>query len=118
MTPTAASIADHGPSFTLGVEEEYLVVELDSGDLIDEAPAELFAECERRLGAQVSPEFLQCQIEVGTRVASDLQTIRDELVMLRGTVAEITRSFGFGIIAASTHPFAQPRAQKRTGKER
>lgn len=118
MTPTAASIADHGPSFTLGVEEEYLVVELDSGDLIDEAPAELFAECERRLGAQVSPEFLQCQIEVGTRVASDLQTIRDELVMLRGTVAEITRSFGFGIIAASTHPFAQPRAQKRTVKER
>jgi carboxylate-amine ligase len=118
VTPTAASIADHGPSFTLGVEEEYLVVELDSGDLIDEAPAELFAECERRLGAQVSPEFLQCQIEVGTRVASDLQTIRDELVMLRGTVAEITRSFGFGIIAASTHPFAQPRAQKRTVKER
>ena len=118
MTPTTASIADHGPSFTLGVEEEYLVVELDSGDLIDEAPAELFAECERRLGAQVSPEFLQCQIEVGTRVASDLQTIRDELVMLRGTVAEITRSFGFGIIAASTHPFAQPRAQKRTVKER
>lgn len=107
-----------GPSFTLGVEEEYLVVEIDGGNLIDEAPVEMFEALERRLGVQVSPEFLQCQVEVGTRVASDLRTVRDELAMLRGTVAEITKTFGFGIIAASTHPFGEARAQKRTVKER
>ncbi|MDP3525006.1 MAG: carboxylate-amine ligase, partial [Hoeflea sp.] len=55
------------PSFTLGVEEEYLLVDRDSLDLVA-APESLMAQCVEELEGQVSPEFLQCQIEVGTSV--------------------------------------------------
>jgi carboxylate-amine ligase len=53
--------------YTLGIEEEYLLVDLETGALA-EAPAELMEACAAKLESQVSPEFLQCQIEIGTRV--------------------------------------------------
>ena len=56
------------PSFTVGIEEEYLVVDPESRDLIHEAPPGLISRCQELLGDQISPEFLQSQIEVGTRV--------------------------------------------------
>ena len=56
------------PAFTLGIEEEYLLVDRASRDLVREPPPELLAECEALLQSQVMPEFLRSQIEVGTRV--------------------------------------------------
>ncbi len=56
------------PPFTIGIEEEYLLVDPETRDLAIDVPAALMAECERRLEEQVSPEFLQSQIEIGTRV--------------------------------------------------
>ena len=74
------------PSFTLGIEEEYLLVDKDSRDLAQEPPPALLAKCEEALldyGGQVSPEFLRSQIEVGTSVCHTMQEARDELVRLR-----------------------------------
>ena len=93
------------PAFTIGVEEEYYIVDAATGDLVPEAPVGLLAECERRLPGQVSPEFLQTQIEVGTRVCVDLAEVRAELVRLRGEIAEAADKRGLAIVAASTHPF-------------
>ena len=56
------------PSFSVGIEEEYMVVDRRTRNLIREAPAGLMDECIAALGERVSPEFLQCQIEVGTPV--------------------------------------------------
>jgi carboxylate-amine ligase len=106
------------PSFTIGIEEEYLLVDRESRDLIRDLPPEMFPECERRLQQQVTPEFLQSQIEVGTRVATKVADARSELAQLRGTVAEVAAQCGLAIIAASTHPFANWDTQKRTQKER
>ena len=58
------------PSFTVGIEEEYLLVDRDSRDLASDPPPTLLTECEKRLESQVSPELLRSQIEVGTRVWS------------------------------------------------
>ena len=55
------------PSFTLGVEEEYLLVDSESLDLAA-APESLMRDCAAELGDKVSPEFLQCQIEIGTGI--------------------------------------------------
>ena len=54
------------PSFTLGIEEEYLLVNKDTRDLAQEPPPALLAKCEEALRGQVSPEFLRSQIEVGS----------------------------------------------------
>ena len=106
------------PSFTVGIEEEYLLVDARTRDLIREAPPEMLAECEALLEGQVTPEFLQCQIEVGTRVCATIGEARSDLARLRGTVAAVARSHGLRLIAASTHPFATWGEQKRTDKER
>ena len=55
------------PSFTLGIEEEYLVVDRETRDLVAEPGEAFFEAASDALGAQVTPEFLQCQVEVGTK---------------------------------------------------
>jgi glutamate---cysteine ligase / carboxylate-amine ligase len=106
------------PSFTIGIEEEYLLVDRTTRDLAQEQPTALLAKCEEALRGQVSPEFLRSQIEVGTRVCASMQEARDQLVHLRGTVGRIAGEFGLTPIAASTHPFAQWQSQHHTDKER
>ena len=105
------------PDFTLGIEEEYLLVDADSLDLIDASEA-LMADCVAALEGQVSPEFLQCQIEVGTKVCADIGTARDDLRRLRATVARCAQSHGCAPIAVSCHPFARWQNQHHTDKSR
>ena len=108
----------HEPSFTLGVEEEYLLVDKTTGDLIRETPDGLMQTCSAALAGRVSPEFLQCQIEVGTKVCQSIGEIRDELRQLRATIASVANDFGLAPIAASTHPFADWADQQHTEKDR
>ncbi len=106
------------PSFTVGIEEEYLLVDRKTRDLVYDAPESVMAECERRLQGRVSPEFLQCQIEVGTSKCDTIKQAAAEIRDLRRTVAEVAGEHGLAPIAASTHPFAAWDAQKHTDKER
>ncbi len=105
------------PAFSLGVEEEYLLVDLESLDLA-RAPDGLMQACAAELEGQVSPEFLQCQIEIGSGVCTDISQARDDLRRLRSTVARHARSFGLAPISAACHPFADWKQQHHTDKER
>lgn len=107
----------HQPSFTLGVEEEYLLVDRDSLDLVT-APETLMAECVAELEDQVSPEFLQCQIEVGTRVCRTVAEAGSDLARLRSAIARIAGGHGLAPLAVSCHPFADWHKQHFTDKPR
>ncbi len=106
------------PSFTIGIEEEYLLVNKETRDLENEPPEALMRDCEAALKGQVSPEFLRSQIEIGTRVCKKISEGRDELAHLRRSVAQVADKHGLAPIAASTHPFARWVAQHHTDKER
>lgn len=106
------------PSFTIGIEEEYLLVDLETRDLATAPPESLLKECETALEGQVSPEFLRSQIEIGTRVCNSMPQAREELARLRRTVAQIARKYGLAPIACSTHPFAEWSTQHHTDKAR
>ena len=106
------------PSLTLGLEEEYLLVDPTSRDLVAAPPEGFMQRCEERLGGRVAHELLQAQVEVGTSVCQDVGAARAQLMELRATVAATAREFGMAMIAASTHPFASWRAQKKVEKER
>ena len=106
------------PTFTVGIEEEYHLVDRRTRDLVAEAPAELMAACEAKLGKQVSPEFLRSQIEIGTRPCTTISETHAELVRLRGTIAAEAARHGLAPIAASTHPFARAAQQLHTDKDR
>lgn len=105
------------PEFTIGVEEEYLLVDKDSLDLAA-APTELMERCGAALEGQFSPEFLNCQVEIGTAVCENVGQARDQLKHLRSTVAKIAGEYNLAPIAASCHPFSDWRDQRHTDKER
>jgi carboxylate-amine ligase len=105
------------PAFTIGIEEEYHLVDRATRDLKSEPPEDLLAECRSRLEG-VSPEFLKSQIEVATPVRDTLADARADLARLRRTVAEVAGRHGLAPIAASTHPFAQWGEQKTSDAER
>jgi glutamate---cysteine ligase / carboxylate-amine ligase len=108
------------PNFTLGIEEEYLLVDKTSRDLVADPPERLLDECQSILAAvgQVSPEFMRSQIEVGTKVCRTVCEARSQLAEMRSTIARCAGEYGIAPIAASTHPFARWQAQQHTDKER
>ncbi|MDH4125794.1 MAG: carboxylate-amine ligase [Gammaproteobacteria bacterium] len=107
-----------GPKFTLGVEEEFLLVDRKTRALVVDPPASLMRECEQRGGGQVTSELLRSQIEIGTRVCCNMQEVRDDLRRLRRIIVEVADDYGFAPIAASTHPFSSWVDQKQTKKDR
>ena len=107
------------PSFTLGIEEEYLLVDRDSRDAASDPPQEIFDECESRAGdSQVAHELLRSQIEVDTRVCHSVAEAREDLARLRRLASDVAASYGLAPIAASTHPFADWHMQERTDRSR
>jgi glutamate---cysteine ligase / carboxylate-amine ligase len=107
------------PSFTIGIEEEYFLVDRESRDLAREIPHGLLPACAARAeDQQVSPELLRSQIEIGTRVCANIGEARAALKVLRCAVIEGAAQYGLAPIAASTHPFAAWLEQKRTEKAR
>jgi len=94
------------PAFTIGIEEEYLLIDPVTRNLADDPPEAFMREAEAALGPQVTHEFLRAQIEVGTRVCETLEDAAADIRRLRTTVFEIADTHGLAVIAASTHPFA------------
>lgn len=106
------------PSFTLGMEEEYLLVERESRDLAADPSEDAFEACKAVLGEQVTHEFLRCQIEVGTSVCQNVSEAHDQLKHMRSCLHEATAQFGLAPMAASTHPFAEWSRLTHTNKDR
>ena len=106
------------PSFTIGIEEEYLLVDPETRNLADDPPASILEDCRKRIGDQVTPEFLRSQIEVGTQVCTSISEAAEQLRSLRCCIREVAESHGLAMIAASTHPIADWDLQKHTEKER
>lgn len=107
------------PSFTLGIEEEYLLVDLDSRDVAIDPPPEIFDECESQAGdSLVEHELLRSQIEVDTRVCRSVPEAREDLARLRRLTSDVAARYGLAPIAASTHPFADWHEQRRTDRVR
>lgn len=106
------------PALTLGVEEEYLLIDPETRDLIPEPSPDFMNDCKEQLGERVTPEFLKCQIEIGTPVCADINEARHHLTALRSVIINNAEKYGMKLMAASTHPFAQWGRQKHTAAPR
>ena len=92
------------PSFTVGIEEEFQVVDPVTFEL--KAPLEgLFAEGHERLQDQIKREMHAPVIEIGTPVCANIKEAQREIARLRSEVVGLTRQYGLRIAAAGTHPF-------------
>ena len=106
------------PQFSIGIEEEYLLVDKTSRSLAINPPKSLLKECKELLGNQVTNELLLSQIEIGTKVCNNIQEAREDLSRLRKNIVEVTARYGLAPIACSTHPFSRWSEQEQTPKDR
>ncbi|MDP8929287.1 MAG: glutamate--cysteine ligase [Actinomycetota bacterium] len=91
-------------SLTLGVEEEFLVVDAATGDLVPRSHVVL-PYARRALGEAVTSELNLCQIEFDTPVCTTLKEVRYELTRLRSGLRAAAGAAGCGVAAVGTHPF-------------
>ncbi len=106
------------PEFTIGVEEEYLLVDKETRGLVVDPPKSLIGECEELCGSQVTTELFRSQIEIGTKVCNNVAEVREDLARLRRNIIDVTGRHGLAPIAASSHPFSRWTEQKHTSKDR
>ena len=104
--------------FSIGLEEEYLIVNKYDGELIIDPPKNLMRDCKKKLKQQVKPEFLKSQIEVRTKVCNTIKYLKKNLIFLRKNISEILNQYDLAPIAVSIHPFSRWEQQKHTEKRR
>jgi len=105
------------PSLTLGIEEEYQVVDPETGELRSYITQILDADGQISVEG-IKPELHQSVIEVGSSVCETPAQIRDEVVRLRRAVMDLAAKDGLKILAAGTHPFSSWMDQQITPIER
>jgi len=105
-----------GPSLTVGIEEEYQIIDPVTRDLTPGFDA--LVTSDDATAADVKAELHQCQVEIGTRPCSNIAELREDLVKLRGLVIKAAGQHGLTIASAGTHPFSNWMNQEMTPKER
>lgn len=103
--------------FTLGIEEEYLIVDPQTREL-DSAAARVLPRAQRMLGEQVQPELQLSQVESVSPVCHTLAEIRQSLIQQRRSLIEATAAIGKKLAASATHPFSYWGDQQVHPKER
>ena len=104
------------PSLTLGIEEEYQIIDPDTRELKSYITEILSGDS--MMVAELKPELHQSMVEIGSKVCRTPQEVRGELVRLRGMVMDLAGKNGLVIAAAGTHPFSLWTTQEITPLER
>ena len=93
------------PSLTIGIEEEYQIIDPTTREL--RSYVQRFLERGQTvLPDQIRPEFLQSQVEAGTRICRNIQEARHEVLRMRRSIRELAEREGLWVAAAGTHPFS------------
>ncbi len=103
--------------FTLGIEEEYQVIDPVTRELISH-DQQIVIEAAKVLDEQVKAEMHQAVVEVGTNICKNIMEARTEITYLRKSISDIAKSLGFRIGAAGTHPFSEWQKQLITPNPR
>jgi carboxylate-amine ligase len=104
------------PSLTLGIEEEYQIIDPVSRELRSYITEILKGD--HIILEEIKPELHQSMVEIGSKVCRTPTDVRNELIRLRGGVMDLAAKSGLAIVAAGTHPFSSWITQEITPLER
>ncbi len=107
-----------GIDITLGVEEEYQIINPETGDLDSYVRQLLENGGQFTPYSTLKPELMQSQIEAGSSVCSSVHEVRSEIIRMRRLVWNLATEHGMAIASAGTHPFADWSKQNFTAGER
>ena len=118
----AASVVEHrfgdGDPYTLGVEEEYMLLDPESLDLVQHIETVLDAVEGDELAERINAELMQSVLEIATPVCTTAGDVMRELTTLRSYVRDVGRAHGLRVGSAGTHPFSLFERQRITAKDR
>jgi carboxylate-amine ligase len=116
------SVLDHRfgstEPFTLGVEEEYMLLDPDSFDLVQHVDTVLTVAKDGEFDERVGPELMQSVLEISTPVCKTAADVDHELRRLRTHVSQAARTQGLRVGSAGTHPFSLFERQRITARDR
>jgi glutamate---cysteine ligase / carboxylate-amine ligase len=119
---THGSVLEHafgeGDPYTLGVEEEYMLLDSTTFDLVQHIDTVLAAVEGSELESIVRPELMQSVLEISTPVCRNIQDVDHQLHKLRTAVTEIAREKDMRVGSAGTHPFSLFERQRITARDR
>ena len=117
-----SSVLDHrfgaGPPLTVGIEEEYMLLDPAGYDLVSGVEELLDEAAKGELANRLKPELMQCVLESGTIVCDDIAAAAIDLRLIRQYVAHQARTHNMRLGAAGTHPFSLFENQKITARDR
>jgi len=120
--PRGGSVLDHtfGESdpYTLGVEEEYMLLDGETFDLVQHIDTVLAAVAGHELEPRITSELMQSVLEVATPVCHTPAGVRQQLLRIRGYVCDVARQKGLRVGSAGTHPFSLFERQRITSTSR
>ncbi|MGZ4336045.1 MAG: carboxylate-amine ligase [Gaiellaceae bacterium] len=119
---TGVSVLDHkfgqGDPYTLGVEEEYMLLDGQTFDLVQHIDTVLAAVAGHELESRINAELMQSVLEIATPVCHTPAEVAEQLRHIRGYVCGIARERGMRVGSAGTHPFSLFERQRITARDR
>ena len=116
------SVLDHrfgeGDPYTVGVEEEYMLLDGETLDLVQHVETVLAATAGHELETQLNPELMQSVLEIATPVCRSAAEVDAELRKLRAYVTGLAHAQGLRVGSAGTHPFSLFERQRITARDR
>ena len=116
------SVLEHkfgtGDPYTLGVEEEYMLLDPESFDLVQHIDTVLASMAGHELESQVRPELMQSVLEIATPVCRTAGDVDRELRKLREYVTSVARGEKLRVGSSGTHPFSHFERQRITARDR
>ncbi len=116
------SVLDHAfgksDAYTLGVEEEYMLLDSETFDLVQHIDTVLAAVQGHELEPRINAELMQSVLEIATPVCHTASDVEVQLLELRGYVSQVAREQGLRVGSAGTHPFSLFERQRITAKDR
>ncbi|HET7571546.1 MAG TPA: carboxylate-amine ligase [Gaiellaceae bacterium] len=120
--PPGGSVLDHAfgtsDAYTLGVEEEYMLLDGETFDLVQHIDTVLAAVAGHELEPRIDSELMQSVLEVATPVCHTPAEVEAQLRRIRGYVCGVAREKGLRVGSAGTHPFSLFERQRITAKDR
>ena len=99
------------PAFTLGVEEEFQIIDPDTRELRSHVQ-EILEEGRLVLKERVKPEMHQSVIEIGTGICKNITEVRQDVGEMRAEIIRLANKNGMRVASAGTHPFSNWADQK------
>jgi carboxylate-amine ligase len=92
------------PPLTLGIEEEFQIVDAETRALKSHI-SQMFEKGQRMLPDKLRPELHRSVIEIGSKVCADIREAREEVARTRAVLCRLAREEGLRVVSAGTHPF-------------